>query len=270
MLANFMIGLREGLEAALVIGILIAYLKKQGRTKDVRAVSIGVVSAILVSIIAGLLLSILVADTEAGTNQIIGAAASILAVVFVTWMIFWMAKHSRSLPSEMHNKLSQVSSTFAVVGIGFFAVVREGIETSIFLWSSTNAAEQGATPIIGAVFGLAAAAAIGYGIYRGSLRLNLRLFFAVTSGFLILVSAGILAYAVMELEELHLFPFLQQTFYDVSSVVTEGSAIEIFLKSTLSFNAAPTQLQALVWFTYLLPIATIYWMRTKPKSNKLP
>ena len=265
MLANFMIGLREGLEAALVVGILVAYLRKQERHKDVRAVSVGVIAAILVSLLAGLLLSILVADTEAGTNQIIGASASVLAVIFVTWMIFWMAKHSRSLPSEMHNKLAKVSSTFAVVGIGFFAVVREGIETSIFLWSATNASEQGITPIFGAIIGLAAAAGIGYGIYRGSLKLNLRLFFAVTSGFLILVSAGILAYAVMELEELHWFPFLQTTFYDVSSFVTEGSALEIFLKSTLSFNAAPTQLQALVWFMYLLPIATIYWVRTKRK-----
>jgi high-affinity iron transporter len=265
MLANFMIGLREGLEAALVVGILIAYLRKQNRHSDVRAVSFGVIAAIIVSLISGLLLSILVADTEDGANQIIGASASFLAVIFVTWMIFWMAKHSRSLPSEMHNKLEKVSSTFAVVGIGFFAVVREGIETSIFLWSATNATEQGIVPIFGAIAGLITAAIIGYGIYRGSLKLNLRLFFAVTSGFLILVSAGILAYAVMELEELHLFPFLQATFYDVSAVVTEGSPIEIFLKSTLSFNAAPTQLQALVWFMYLLPIATIYWMRTKRK-----
>ena len=267
MLANFMIGLREGLEAALVIGIIIAYLKKQNRLADVRKVTFGVVAAILISILSGLLLSIIVADTEAGTNQVIGASASVLAVVFVTWMIFWMAKHSRSLPSEMHGKLADVSSTFAVVAIGFFAVVREGIETSIFLWSSTNAAEQGATPIIGAIVGFAAAAAIGYGIYRGSLRLNLRLFFAVTSGFLILVSAGILAYAVGELEELNWFPFLQAHTYDVSTIVTEGSPIEIFLKSTLSFNAAPTQLQTLVWFTYLLPVATLYLLRTRPKKH---
>lgn len=267
MLANFMIGLREGLEAALVIGIIIAYLKKQNRLSDIRKVSIGVAAAILLSILSGLLLSILVADTEAGTNQIIGASASFLAVIFVTWMIFWMAKHSRSLPSEMHGKLAEVSSTYAVVAIGFFAVVREGIETSIFLWSSTNAAEQGATPILGAIVGLATSGFIGYAIYRGSLRLNLRLFFAVTSGFLILVSAGILAYAVMELEELHVFPFLQGIFYDVSSIVTEGSPLEIFLKSTLSFNSSPTQLQALVWFTYLLPVATVYFLRTRRKKQ---
>ena len=265
MLANFMIGLREGLEAALVIGIIVAYLKKQNRISDARRVLWGVAAAILVSIMSGLLLSILVADAEAGTNQIIGASASVLAVVFVTWMIFWMARHSRSLPSQMHAKLADVSSGLAVVAVAFFAVVREGIETSIFLWSSTNAAGQGAVSIWGAIFGLATSGAIGYAIYRGSLRLNLRLFFAVTSGFLILVSAGILAYAVKELEELNWLPFLQAKTYDVSAIVSEGSPIEIFLKSTLSFNAAPTGLQTLVWFAYALPVAYLYYRRTGKK-----
>lgn len=265
MLANFMIGLREGLEAALVIGILVAYLKKQGRQADVRRVIVGVISAIAISIVAGLALNLLVADAEDGANQLIGGFASLLAVVFVTWMIFWMAKHSRSLPSEMHNKLAAASGSIAVTAIGFFAVVREGIETSIFLWSATEAAGQGPVTIWGAVFGLITAALLGYAIYRGSLRLNLRLFFAVTSSFLILVSAGILAYAVKEFEELGWFPFLQNLSYDLSSITPEGSPIEILLKGTLSYNSAPTQLQTLIWFTYLLPTATIYWMRTRKK-----
>ncbi len=265
MLANFMIGLREGLEAALVIGIIVAYLKKQNRMSDARKVLWGVAAAILVAVLSGLVLSALVADAEAGTNQIIGASASVLAVIFVTWMIFWMARHSRSLPSQMHAKLADVSSTLALIAIGFFAVVREGIETSIFLWSSTNAAGQGSVSIIGAVLGLATSAGIGYAIYRGSLRLNLRTFFSITSGFLILVSAGILAYAVKELEELGWLPFLQATTYDVSSVVTEGSPLEIFLKSTLSFNAAPTQLQTLVWLAYALPVAYLYYRRPSKK-----
>lgn len=265
MLANFIIGLREGLEAALVIGILVAYLKKQGRTADVRRVTVGVISAIAVSILAGLSLTFLAADAQDGANELIAGLASVLAVIFVTWMIFWMAKHSRSLPSEMHSKLAATTSSVTVAAIGFFAVVREGIETSVFLWSSTEAAGQGAITIIGALLGLIAAAIIGYGIYRGSLKLNLRTFFAVTSGFLIIVSAGILAYAVHEFEELGLFPFLQGITYDVSGVVSEGSALEIFLKSTISFRAAPTQLQSLVWLTYLVPVTTVYWLRTRKK-----
>ena len=265
MLANFMIGLREGLEAALVIGILIAYLKKQGRNADVRRVIVGVISAIALSIVAGLALNLVVADAEDGANQLIGGFASLLAVIFVTWMIFWMAKHSRSLPSELHNKLAAATGSVTVVAIGFFAVVREGIETSIFLWSSSEASGQGAVTIWGAVLGLFTSAGLGYAIYRGSLRLNLRLFFAVTSSFLILVSAGILAYAVKEFEELHWFPFLQGLSYDFSAVTPEGSPIEILLKGTLSYNPAPTQLQTLIWFIYLLPTATIFWLRTRKK-----
>lgn len=265
MLANFMIGLREGIEAALVIGILVAYLKKQNRLQDVRSVLIGVIVAVFVSVIAGLGLNLLVADAEDGMNQLIGGFASLLAVIFVTWMIFWMAKHSRALPSELHNKLAATTGTLTVVGIGFFAVVREGIETSIFLWSATEVSGQGAVTIWGAILGLATAAALGYAIYRGSLRLNLRMFFAVTSSFLILVSAGILAYAIKEFEELGWFPFLQAQAYNLESVTPEGSWIEILLKGTIGYNPAPTILQAVIWAAYLLPIATIFILRTRKK-----
>ena len=143
MLSNFAIGLREGLEAALVIGILVAYLKKQNRQADVKRVALGVFAAILVSLLAGLTLTFLASDAQDGANELIAGFASLLAVVFVTWMIFWMAKHSRSLPSEMHNKLEKNTSALAVAGIAFFAVVREGVETSVFLWSATSAAGQG-------------------------------------------------------------------------------------------------------------------------------
>ena len=265
MLSNFAIGLREGLEAALVIGILVAYLKKQNRTADVKRVALGVFAAILVSILAGLSLTFLAADAQDGANELIAGMASLLAVVFVTWMIFWMAKHSRSLPSEMHNKLEQNTSALAVAGIAFFAVVREGVETSVFLWSATSAAGQGWVSIIGAILGIITASVIGYGIYRGSLKLNLRTFFAVTSGFLIVVAAGILAYGIHELEELGWFPFLQATTYDVSGVIPKDSALDVFLRGTISFRSAPTQLQSLVWMLYLVPVSVIFYLRTRRK-----
>lgn len=265
MLANFMIGLREGLEASLVIGILVAYLKKQERIQDIRRVLIGVVAAILVSVLAGLGLTVLVADAEEGATQLIAGFASLLAVIFVTWMIFWMARHSRALPSELHNKLAAATSTVTVVAIGFFSVVREGIETSIFLWSASAVSGQGSVTIWGAVLGLATAAGLGYAIYRGSLRLNLRAFFAVTSSFLIVVAAGILAYAVKEFEELGWFPFLQGQTYNFESVTPEGSWIELLLKGTIGYNPAPSQLQTLVWFAYLLPIAYLFFNKTRKK-----
>jgi high-affinity iron transporter len=265
MLANFAIGLREGLEAALVVGILVAYLKKQNRQDDVRRVAIGVFAAIFVSLVVGLSLTFLTADAEDGASKFIAGVASLVAVVFVTWMIFWMAKHARSLPSEMHNKLEKTTSGLAVAGIAFFAVVREGVETSVFLWSATNAAEQGWVSILGAVFGLITATIIGYGIYRGSLKLNLRTFFAVTSGFLIVVAAGIFAYGIHEFEELGWFPFLQDITYDVSGIIPKDSAIDIFLRGTISFRSAPTQLQTLVWLLYLIPVSVIFYLRTRRK-----
>jgi high-affinity iron transporter len=265
MLGNFAIGLREGLEAALVIGILVAYLRKQNRHQDVKRVALGVLAAIALSLLVGLSLTFLTSEAEEGASTFIAGAASLVAVVFVTWMIFWMAKHSRSLPSEMHNKLAKTTSSLAVVGISFFAVVREGVETSVFLWSATNAAEQGWVSILGAILGLVTASAIGYGIYRGSLKLNLRTFFAATSGFLIIVAAGIFAYGIHEFEELGWFPFLQATTYDLSGLIPKDQALDVFLRGTISFRSAPTQLQTLIWFTYLLPTATIYWLRTRKK-----
>lgn len=265
MLANFAIGLREGLEAALVIGILVAYLKKQNRQADVKRVALGVFAAILVSLIAGVSLTFLASDAQDGANELIAGFASLLAVVFVTWMIFWMAKHSRSLPSEMHNKLAASASGLAVAGIAFFAVVREGVETSVFLWSATNAAGQGWVSIVGAVLGIATATVIGYGIYRGSLKLNLRTFFAVTSAFLIVVAAGIFAYGIHELEELGWFPFFQDIAYDVSGVIPKDSALDVFLRGTISFRSAPTQLQSLVWFAYLVPVSIVFYLRTRRK-----
>jgi high-affinity iron transporter len=266
MLANLLIGLREGIEAALLIGVLVATLKKQGRASEIKTVLIGVAAAIAVSAVAGLLLALLVADVEGGLNQIISASASIIAVVFVTWMIFWMSRHSASLAGEIQGKLTNTTTGIAVAVIGFFAVVREGIETSIFLWSSTAQSGQGASALVGAGVGFLLAGVAGYGIYRGSLTLNLKTFFRFTGGYLIILSAGILASAVAELEELHWFNFLQSKTYDVSSVITEDSPIGFALKSLIGFNAAPTLLQSLVWGLYSAPICYLFVSSQRAKT----
>lgn len=268
MVANFLIGLREGLEAALIVGILVAYAKKSNRNEWISKIIYGVVAAIGVSVFAGLLLNWLVKDTEAGTNQIIGGAASIIAVVFVTWMIFWMANNSRNLSGELKSKLDKAqSSAFAVVALAFFAVVREGVETSIFLWSSVEASGQGAFAVLSAVVGLIVAGWLGYLIYLGSLKLNLSTFFKYTGAFLIIVAAGILAYGVHELQEINVFPFLTATTYDVSNIVAEGSWLEVLLKGTISFRAAPSQLETLVWVLYVAVVGH-FFNRAYRKSKK--
>jgi high-affinity iron transporter len=258
-IANFLIGLREGLEAALIVGILVAYAKKSERTDWINKIMLGVAAAIAVSLVAGLLLTWLVADTEAGTNQIIGASASILAVIFVTWMIFWMAKNAKSLSSDIRGKFAgKTTSALTVVGIAFFSVVREGVETSIFLWSSVEASGQGVFALIGALIGLVVAAWLGYLIYRGALRMNLSTFFKYTGSFLIVVAAGILAYAVHELQEIGLLPVLTATTYDVSSVVVEGEWLDVLLKGTISFRATPSQLESVIWLLYVATVSVFF------------
>ena len=264
MLANFAIGLREGLEAALVVGILVAYLKKQNRQDDVRRVAIGVFAAIFVSLVVGLSLTFLTADAEDGASKFIAGIASLVAVVFVTWMIFWMSAQSRALAGELHKKIDLAStSVFTLVGVAFFAVIREGVETSVFLWSSSRAAGDDTNPVLGATLGLLVAAALGYLIYRGALKLNISKFFKYTGAFLILVAAGILAYGIHELQEIGWFPFLTEKAYDLTGIIPKDSVVDVLLRGTISFRSAPAILESIVWFAYLIPVTYIYLRPTK-------
>jgi high-affinity iron transporter len=258
MLANFLIGLREGLEAALIVGILVAYAKKTSRQDWVNKILLGVGAAIVVSILAGLLLNWLVEDPEGGTNEVIAGSASFVAVFFVTWMIFWMAKNARNLSGDLKSRLSGTTTAFTVVSLAFFAVIREGIETSVFLWSSVSASGQGSFALLGAALGLIVAAWLGYLIYRGALKLDFTAFFKYTGAFLIVVAAGILAYAVHEFQEVGLLPFLTATTYDVSAIVPEGSLQDIILRGTISFRAAPSNLESIVWVIYVGIVSVLF------------
>lgn len=258
MLSNFLIGLREGLEAALIVGILVAYANKTDRKDWVRKIFIGVGAAVALSVLAGFLLNALVQNPDGGTNELIAGSASIIAVGFVTWMIFWMANNAKNLSGEMKARMdASKSSVLSVVAIAFFAVIREGIETSIFLWSSVSASGQGSFALLGAFLGLVVATWLGYLIYRGALKMNLTSFFKYTGAFLIIVAAGILAYGVHELQEIGLLPVLTQTSYDLSGVIPEDSLIEVVLSGTISFRAAPSMLESVVWFAY---VAVVGWL----------
>lgn len=268
MLANLLIGLREGLEAALIIGILVAYLAKTGRSKDVPQVMIGVGLAIAISVGLGLVLNLTVENVEGGLNQTIGGGASILAVVFVTWMVFWMKNQSSMLGSDLRTELEAKSSaTLGVTVIAFIAVIREGIETSIFLWSASQATAVGDNPVVGAVIGFAIAALLGVLIYRGAVKINLGKFFSATGTFLILVSAGILAYAVSEFEEIANLP-LQSHAYNLTGILPDGSVVEALLHGLFSFNPEPTLLQCIVWLAYFVPVSALYLRKSKQLATR--
>lgn len=265
MLANFLIGLREGLEAALIVSILVAYLTKTNNPRGAKQVLWGVAIAVLTSILIGIGIAEFISLVPAGTNEIISGLASMIAVGFVTWMIFWMARQSRNLKSALHKRIDTAvaASAISLMGVAFFAVIREGIETSVFIWSASRATGVDTNPILGAVLGLALAATLGYLIYRGALKINLSKFFKYTGAFLIIVAAGILVYGVGELQELGWFQFLTQTSYDLSGVIGKNSWLETVLRGTISFKTAPTMLETAIWFAYMIPVSYLYLKPSK-------
>lgn len=266
MIANLLIGFREGLEAALIVSILIAYLVKTNRKAEIGKVWLGTGSAVLVAVAAGLALSLAVATTPEGINEFIAGVTSIAAAGLVTWMVFWMARQSRAYSAELKSQLdTKTTGSLAVVSIAFLAVIREGLETSVFLWSTSRASGDEAVALWGAVIGLAIAALLGFLMYRGSVRLNLSKFFKFSGTALIVIAAGILSYGVHELQEIGIINFADQTVYDLSAIITPGSAIESVLKGTVSFSATPSILMLVVWLTYVTITATLYFR--KPKTD---
>lgn len=259
MFANFMIGLREGLEAALIIGILVAYLKKTERLQHLPKIVYGVVAAILTAVLAGLGLSAIEEQASETVEIAVTGITSLLAVIFVTWMVFWMAKTARRLSRELQSKIDTALETsgVALFVIAYLTVVREGVETSIFLWTAAKTTGEGQYAWVGAFSGLIAASILGYWIYKGMLKINLGRFFKYTGSYLLVLTAGILEYSIGEFTELHWIPETA-TAFDLSFITPADSAIEIFLSSTIAYNAAPSLLQAAAWFSFLIISLTIY------------
>ena len=266
MLGSYLIGIREGLEAALIISILASYLKKVGQQKQIRSMLVGVLAAIAISVVVGLALSLSLQNLPPHTQENITGAASILAVVFITWMIFWMARNSRSLAGRLRTNVDIAlgGSSLGLLGVAFLAVIREGIETSISLWTAAKATGGDQASVIGAVLGLISAAVIGYLMYRGSVKINLALFFKITGTYLVLIAASIFAYAIGEFNESGLVTILNGRGYDLSAVVPVGSLPEVILKGAFGFMVAPTLLQTLAWVGFVA-ITGFFYLKPRKK-----
>ena len=259
MFANFMIGLREGLEAALIIGILIAYLKKTERMQHVPKVVFGILAAITTAVLAGLALSTIDEHASETLEITITGITSLLAVVFVTWMVFWMAKTARHLSREIQSKIDSALETsgLALFTIAYLTVVREGVETSIFLWTAAKTTGEGQFAWLGAFAGLAASSILGYWIYKGMLKINLGRFFKYTGTYLLVLTAGILEYAIGEFTELGWIPETQ-TAFDLTFITPVDSPIETFLSAAIAYNPTPSMIQAFAWFAFLIISVTAY------------
>ena len=260
MIANYLIGLREGLEASLVVSILVAYLVKMGRRDRLAPVWVGVLAAVGVSLLFGALLTFTSNQMSFQAQEAFGGSLSIVAVGFVTWMVFWMRRTARTLSSELRGRMDAALAmgAGALVLTAFIAVGREGLETSLFIWSAIQATGQNTQPVLGAALGLLTSVVIGYLFYKGALRINLAKFFLWTGAVLIVVAAGVLAYGVHDLQEAGILPGLDNLAFDVSGAVPPDSWCGTLLRGTVNFTPATTWLQAIAWLVYIVPVFVLF------------
>ena len=242
MFANYLIGLREGLEAALVVGILVAYMARTGNRDRLAPIWTGALIAVAASFGVGALLTYTSRSLSFKAQETFGGAMSIVAVGFVTWMIFWMRRQARFLKGELHGKVDAAiaGGTVALAVMAFVAVGREGLETAVFVWSAVSAAGSGTGPVAGAMLGLLTATIIGWLLYKGSVRINLATFFTFTGAALVVVAAGVLAYGLHDLQEASVLPGLHSLAFDVSTAVPPSSWYGTLLKGVFNFSAATT------------------------------
>jgi high-affinity iron transporter len=268
--SNALIGLREGLEAALVVVILVAFLVKTDRRWALRHVWVGVAVAVALSVVIGAMLTYGTQQLTFEAQEMIGGFASILAVVFVTFMVFWMRTAARTISGELKGKLDRAIDLgpFAIALVAFLGVGREGLETAIFFYATTEAAGAGNNqPLIGWVIGLSAAVLLGLLIYRGAVQINLTKFFRYTGVLLILVAGGILAYGLHDLQEAGVLPGLSTLAFDVSATVDPGSWYATLLKGIFNFTPATTLLQAIAWVLYVGTVLTLFLRPVKARTD---
>ncbi len=260
MFASYLIGLREGLEATLVVSILVAFLVKSDRKDRLPLVWTGVVAAILLAVGFGALLTFTAAHLEYEQQEAFEAIASLLATVFVTFMIFWMRGAARRMSGELRAKLGEALQlgSFAVVVVAFLTVAREGLETALLFFASAQGAATTTSPLIGISLGVATAIALGWGLYASAIRINLGRFFTWTGLLLVLVAAGILKYGVHDLQEAGIVPGLNTRAFDISGVLPPDAWYASLLSGMFNITPQPSVLEMIAWACYVVPVLVLF------------
>lgn len=259
--SNALIGLREGLEAALVVVILIAFLVKTNRRWALRYVWIGVGAAVALSVVIGAVLTFGTSGLDDRTAELVGGLASLLAVVLVTGMIFWMRSVGRRFAGELTGKLDRAldAGPFAIAAVAFLGVGREGLESALFFYATVESAgETGIAPALGWVVGIGAAVALGIAIYLGAVRIDLAQFFRWTGVGLVIVAAGILAYAVHELQEAGVLPGENVYAFDLRSTIDPTSPLAMVVRGILNLRPRMAVLEIGAWAAYLVVVLPLF------------
>ena len=267
MFAAFLIMLREGLEAALITGIVATYLAQTGRSAWLPAVWVGVFLAIALSLFVGAGLQLASAAFPQKAQELFEAAVRTVAVGVLVWMVFWMRRAARSIKSELHSSIeaalsSSSSQGWALIGMVFFAVAREGLESVFFLLAIFQQSAGPATPLA-ALAGIIVAAGAGYAIYVGGARLNLRIFFRWTGAFILIVAAGLAAGILGNLHEAGLWNELQARAYDLSAILPETSPLGAVLGGIFNYQEAPSVGEAIVYVAFLA-VTFFFFLRPAP------
>lgn len=261
MIGSLLITMREGLEAALIIGIILAYLARSNNRRGFGQVWLGAGLAVLVSLVVGALIYVLAGDLSGRAEQVFEGIAMFVAVAVLTWMVFWMKARGKDIKGRLQSQVQSAlgaGSSFALAGLAFIVVVREGIETALFLFAATRVAESGLAVFSGGLIGLVAAGLIGYVVYRGSGRLNLKAFFNVTGLVLIVFASGLLAHGIHEFNEAGLIPPVIEHVWDLNGILPERSTFGRFLTALTGYNANPSLVEVAAYALFLGATLAVY------------
>ena len=268
----FLLSLREGLEAALIVSILLGTLRRLGRTELRRFVWLGVASAIVVSVAAAAGLVAAGIELEGKAEQLFEGVLLLLAAAFLTGMIFWMRRQGAQLRVELEADVRQAAaraaggtSGWALFAVAFIAVVREGIELALLL-VATALAGDAVGMLLGAVLGIGVAIGFGILLYQGVLHINLRAFFRVTNVLLLFFAAGMVALGIHELVEAGLIPALMEPMYNINAILSDKSTLGQVLKSLLGYNGNPALIETLTYVGYLAVVGWLILGRSRPQA----
>jgi high-affinity iron transporter len=267
-LPTFVIGLREGLEASLIVGIIAAFLGQQGRRDALRQVWIGTIAAVLICLAIGIVLDVVSQELPQRQQEGLETVVGLVAVAMVTYMVVWMRRHARDLKGDLEGATASAlarGSAKALVAMAFLAVLREGFETAVFLLATFNASYNAALAALGAFLGIVLAVVLGWGIYRGGVRINLGRFFRITGIVLVLVAAGLVMTALHTANEAGWLNVGQAQAFDLTWLVRPGTPIASLFTGVFGIQPYPTQIEVIGWLVYAVPLVLYVAWPQRPK-----